>query len=86
MATPAREEGGCLPDTSSAKQDEVDGRRVRRSVATELPEDLAFLRQRRSGLVIILVQNYLIVPGQNGAGEYAPERPLKGVGLLHWLI
>ena len=20
---------------------------------------------------------------QNGAGEYAPERPLKGVGLLH---
>ena len=42
MATPAREEGGCLLDTSSAKQDEVDSRRVRRSAATELPEDLAF--------------------------------------------
>ena len=42
MATPAKEEGGCLLDTSSAKQDEVDRRRVRRSEATELPEDLAF--------------------------------------------
>ena len=42
MATPAKEEGGCLLDTSSAQQDEVDSRRVRRSVATELPEGFAF--------------------------------------------
>ena len=40
MATPAREEGGGLLDTSSAKQDEVDSRGVRRSEATELPEGL----------------------------------------------
>ena len=33
MATPAKEEGGCLLDTSSAKQDEVDRRRVRVSVS-----------------------------------------------------
>ena len=42
MATPAREEGGCLLDTSSAKQDEVDSRRVRVSVANELSEGLTF--------------------------------------------
>ena len=33
MATPAREEGGGLLDTSSAQQDEVDSRGVRTSVS-----------------------------------------------------
>ena len=54
MATPAREEGGGLLDTSSAKQDEVDSRGVRRSEATELPEGLLFFLRKSSAITLII--------------------------------
>lgn len=60
MATPAREEGGCLLDASSAEQDEVDSRRVRLSVS-EGASRMALLSCSRASLTKDMLQGVAAV-------------------------